>query len=156
MNIIMIIITILQINSPIITEIEYQFKSTSIYNEKNTVYTEKPIYTEEETNNNRPGPRKVSGIDGWITWLTWGQFNGVPSNASNSDMYDYYNYIQNGGNMNYTDWYDNKYNPVPIEDIYILIIMSLVYFYYILYTHRNRIAERCDSTSQGRPKLKKQ
>lgn len=93
MNIIMIIITVLHINTAVAP---YQFKSTSIYNEKNTVYTEKSIYTEEETNNTnnrKSGPRKVSGIDGWITWLTWGQFNGVPSNASNQDMYDYYNYI---------------------------------------------------------------
>ena len=137
---------------------QYQFKSTSIYNEKNTVYTEKPIYTEElnSNNRNRPGPRKVSGIDGWITWLTWGQFNGVPSNASNSDMYDYYNYIQNGGKMNYTEWYNNKYNPMPLDDVYILIIMNLVYFYYILYTHGNRGSDSCDGTRQGRSKLKKQ
>ena len=50
--------------------------------------------------------------------------------------------------MNYTEWYDNKYNPVLIEDsVYILVIMGLVYFYYILYTHRNRIPDRCGDTS---------
>lgn len=29
--------------------------------------------------------------------------------------------------MNYTEWYDNKYNPVPIDDIYILMLFILVY-----------------------------
>jgi hypothetical protein len=76
----MIIITILQINTAIP---QYQFKSTSIYNEKNTVYIEKPIYTEELNSNNRPGPRKVSGIDGWTFWILWGNNHSVPSNASN-------------------------------------------------------------------------
>ena len=131
MNIIMIIITILHINTAVAP---YQFKSTSFYNKENTIYTEKPIYTIEEaeesnnSNNKRPGPRKVSGIDGWLTWLMWGADNGVPSNASNQDMYDYYNYIQNGGNMNYNDWWNNKYNPTPLGDnIYILMLFILVY-----------------------------
>lgn len=88
MNTIMIIITILQINTAIP---QYQFKSTSIYNEKNTVYTEKPIYTEESNNsNNRPGPRKVSGIDGYLFWLMWGSSHDVPIDVPNDLMYDYY------------------------------------------------------------------
>lgn len=128
MNLIMIIITILHINTAVP---EYQFKSTSFYNKENTIYTEKPIYTteeaEESNNNKRTGPRKVSGIDGWLTWLMWGADNGVPSNASNQDMYDYYNYIQNGGNMNYNDWWNNKYNSMPVGDIYVLMLFILVY-----------------------------
>ena len=57
--------------------------------------------------------------------------------------------------MNYTEWYNNRYNPVPLDDVYILVIMNLVYFYYILYTHRNGEAKLCDGTSQGKSKLKK-
>lgn len=129
MNIIMIIITILQINTAIP---QYQFKSTSIYNEKNTVYTEKTIYTEELNNNsnNKSGPRKVSGLDGWTFWILWGSYNGVPSNASNSDMYDYYDYIQSGGTLSYNDWWNQKYL-VPVgEPLIPLLVLTIIYIYY--------------------------
>lgn len=77
----------------------YEFKSTSTY----------PVSTQEtgicqDNNSNKPGPRKVSGIDGWYWWILWGSSHGVPSNASNEDMFDYYDYIQSGGTLSFNDW----------------------------------------------------
>lgn len=124
MKILLILTVLLQIS---IYNPEYQFKSTSIYNQKdnNNIQTESPIYNKEYSNN-KSGPRKVSGLDGWTFWILWGNNHGVPSNASNSDMYDYYDYIQNGGTLSYNDWWNQKYS-VPISDVIPLLLFALLY-----------------------------
>ena len=128
MKILLILTVLLQIST---YNPEYQFKSTSIYNQKdnNNIQTESPIYNKEYSSNNKPGIRKVSGLDGWLFWLAWGNGAGVPSNASNQDMYDYYDYIQNGGTLSYNDWWNQKYS-VPVGNIIPLLLISIVYFYY--------------------------
>lgn len=92
----LLLLILLQVSYP-----EYEWKSTSSYP---TVTQEH--YTPNDYSSNRPGPKKVSGIDGWAFWLLWGSSHNVPSSASNSDMYDYYNYVQSGGTMSYQQWYD--------------------------------------------------
>ena len=110
---------LLQVSYP-----EYQFKSTSGYLE----HTQTQFIIEDnsfisQTNQNKPGPKKVSGIDGWLFWLLWGRANGVPSDATNNDLYDYYDYVQSGGILSYKDWWNNKYNPTPIGDINLLLLL---------------------------------
>ena len=108
---------------------QYEFKSTSVYNQKCVKSDTKEsgnFYTINSSG--KPGPKKVSGIGGWIDWLTWGQFHGVPSSASNEDMYSYYDYIQSGGTLSYEDWFNYKYS-VPVGDVpvWFVIILCLIY-----------------------------
>lgn len=116
----LILLILFQITPPL-----YQFKTTSSFIQS------PPDTTKVETNINynsqSSGPRRVSGLDGWAFWLWWGFSNGVPSDASNSDMYDYYDYIQAGGNLSYLDWYNNKYNPTPLDNETILILFAILY-----------------------------
>lgn len=107
----------LQIGLPI-----YEFKSTSSYLQGTQEHLE-----QQDNSSNRPKPRKVSGIGGWIDWLTWGQFNGVPSSATNEQMYAYYNYIQNGGILSYNDWLNSQSVPIPDPDVTLVLCLALLY-----------------------------
>lgn len=114
----LLLLILLQVSYP-----QYEFKSTSSYQ----------AVTQEHFNHssnitNKPGPKKVSGIGGWIDWLTWGQFNGVPSSATNEQMYAYYNYIQNGGTLSYNDWLNSQSVPVPDPDVTLVLCLALLYF----------------------------
>ena len=120
---ILLLTILLQIGLP-----QYKFKNTSGYiqGQSGIPKTESNINYQARQNNS---PRKVSGFDGWTFWILWGSSHGVPSSASNEDLYSYYDYIQNGGTMNYNDWYNYKHNPVPIGEPYILLLIACVYAY---------------------------
>lgn len=129
MKILLILTVLLQIST---YNPEYQFKSTSIYNQKdnNNIQTESPIYNKEYSNN-KSGPRKVSGLDGWLFWLAWGNGAGVPSNASNEELFGYYNYVQNGGTLSYNDWWNQTYNPLSIGDGIIMLCLCVLFYLFM-------------------------
>jgi len=82
----------------------------------------------------RGGPRKIS-FGGYTFWILWGSSHGVPSDASNEDMYNYYDAWEKNNNLTWTEWYNQKYHPVPIGDG--LVPLSLLCLGYILYRRRS-------------------
>lgn len=120
---IILLCILLQVCTP-----QYEFKSTSPYKPITNRYE----MTQETPNNpnnnaNRPGPKKVSGIDGLAWWILWGSVNGVPSSATNEQMYAYYNYIQNGGTLSYNDWLNSQSVPIQEPDVTLVLCLALLY-----------------------------
>lgn len=119
----MVLLYIMLVFTPV-SQPEYNFKSTSGYFiSTQTTPNDKDNNLYSSASFKPPGPKKVSGIDGWITWITWGQFNGVPSSASNEDMYGYYYYVQAGGTLSFNDWLNSQAVPIG-EPICLLLIIA--------------------------------
>lgn len=116
----LLLLILLQVSSP-----QYQFHSTSSYLQGTQEHLE-----QQDNSSNRPGPRKVSGIDGWLFWVLWARDHGVPSDATNAQMYEYYDYVQSGGTMSYQQWYDQKYS-VPVGDGTLVLCICVLFYIFL-------------------------
>lgn len=112
---IILLCILLQVCTP-----QYEFKSTSSYLQDTQEHLE-----QQDNSSNRPGPKRVSGIDGWAWWILWGAQNGVPSSASNEELFSYFDYMQAGGTLSYTDWINSQ--SVPLGSPLCLILIAGTY-----------------------------
>lgn len=126
----LLLLILLQVSAP-----QYQFKSTSSYKMPSAgIELSQETPNNPDNNANRPGPKRVSGIDGWAWWILWGAQNGVPSDATNAQMYEYYDYVQAGGTMSYQQWYDQRYN-VPLKDGTLVLCLCALFYIFLKQVH---------------------